>query len=344
MRTLILQGAPMPESTCRRFVLTRRPQGLPSAGDFALDEQPVPAPADRQFVLRHLYLGMQPAARIRMSEARSYAEPTPIGGVPYAQTVGIVTESRHPGFAPGDHVSSDGGWQTHSICDDTRGIRLDARIRPLSAALGCLGASGLTGYVGLLDIGRPKPGETVVVSAAAGAVGSIVGQIAKLRGCRAVGIAGGPHKCRHVVEALGFDACVDHRAPDFADALRHACPDGIDIDFENAGGGVRDAVWPLLNDFARVALCGLIAEYGATEPVPGPGWMHALVRRITVQGFLMRDHLHRRDAFIDDMVGWLADGSIRYHEDVTEGFENVPAAFIGMLSGRNLGKSVVALA
>jgi NADPH-dependent curcumin reductase len=330
-------------SANRRFVLVRRPQGMPVADDFRLEEAPVPEPGDGQFVVRHLFLGMQPAARIRMSELPSYEPPTPIGGVPYAQTVGVVVASRHPGFAPGDHVASDGGWQTQSLSDGARAVRLDDRIRPLSAALGCLGASGLTGYVGLLDIGRPEPGSAVVVSAAAGAVGSVAGQIARIRGCRTVGIAGGPRKCRHVVEELGFDACVDHQAPDFEASLRDACPDGVDVYFDNVGGRVRDAVWFLLNDHARVVLCGLISEYNAEVPQPGPSWRQALVRRITVQGFLVRDHARRRDAFLDDMLGWIGDGRLRYREDVSVGLEQAPAAFAGMLGGRNLGKTLVSI-
>jgi NADPH-dependent curcumin reductase CurA len=279
-----------------------------------------------------------------MSSLPGYAPSSPLGSVPTAPVIAEVIASRHAGFEVGQMVvAADGGWQTCSISDGTGVEILDERTRPETYALGCLGSSGMTGYVGILDIARAKAGETVVVSAASGAVGSVAGQVAKLQGCRVIGIAGGSEKCGYVVDQLGFDACIDHRAKDFREALAAACPDGIDVDFENVGGAVRDAVWSLMNTHSRVALCGVVGEYGASAPQPGPSWYEALVRRITIQGFLMRDHLHRRSDFLDQASRWVAEGKLRYREHMTNGLENTPRAFIDMLSGRNFGKAIVSL-
>lgn len=327
----------------QRVLLLRRPDGLPASEDFGFDETAIPEPRDGEFVVAHSHIGLQPAARIRMSALPSYAKPSALGSVPYAQTVGTVIASRHSGFCEGDGVMSDGGWQSHSLSDGTNAFRLDSRIDPPTLALGCLGLSGMTAYVGMMDLAGARPGETVFVSAATGAVGSVAGQIARILGCRVVGVAGGPDKCRHAVEEFGYDVCVDHRLPDFATALDEACPDGIDIDFENVGGPVRDAVWRRMNDFSRVILCGLISEYNEAEPAAGPPWHYALVRRITLRGFLLRDHLDRRAAFLDDALGWLADGRLRYREHVTKGLLNTPAAFREVLTGGNFGKAIVAL-
>jgi len=328
----------------RKICLAARPRGLPVVSDFALVEAPVGEIGDGEFLVHNLYLGLAPASRIRMGESRAYAEPTPIGDVVYGQSVGRVIASRHPGFQVGEAVHIDSGWQEYTISRGPGTFKIDAAAAPLTAHLSVLGSSGLTAYAGMMDVAHPKAGETVVISAASGAVGSVVGQIAKILGCRAVGIAGGPDKCRYVVEELGFDACVDHRAPDFPAKLAAACPKGIDVDFENVGGAVRDAVWTLLNDHARVAICGLISEYNEAAPAPGPNWMAALTRRITIQGFLLRDRLAHRDAYLAALTAWLQQGKIRYREDVTVGLENAPAAFIGLLQGRNFGKAIVKIA
>lgn len=324
-----------------RLTMKRRPSNKPVPDDFALEDAALPELRPGEFSVRHDYIDLQPATRIRMSNLPSYAEQVPIGGVPPARTVGRVIASRNPAFAAGDVVVSDGGWQTASISDGTGAEVLDRRIRTPRQALGCLGPSGMTAYVGILDHGKITAGETVVVSAAAGAVGAVVGQIARLKGCRVVGIAGGNVKCAHVVEKLGFHACVDYQSPDFAARLDKACPDGIDVDFENVGGAVRDKVWQRMNNFSRVVLCGLISEYDGDTPSLGPSWHHALIRRITVRGFLLRDHLDRRDAFLNDMTDWIDASAITYPEHVVSGITNLAPAFIDMLSGRTLGKTLV---
>jgi NADPH-dependent curcumin reductase CurA len=259
-------------------------------------------------------------------------------------TVGEVVVSRDPAFAAGDVVLAVGGWQDYAVQPAKLLRKLDPSLAPVSTALGVLGMPGLTAYVGLLDIGQPKAGETVVVSAASGAVGSVVGQLAKLRGCRAVGIAGGDRKCRFVVEELGFDACVDHRAPDFPEALKAACDAGIDVDFENVGGAVLRAIWPRLNDFARIAVCGLVAQYNDTTPTPGPNLMTLLSRRIAMRGFIVRDHQSRHAAFLAEIGPLVRSGSLKYKEDVIEGLERAPDGLIGLLQGRNFGKVVVRVA
>lgn len=330
----------------RRFVLARRPQGAPVADDFRLEQQPLPALQQGQLLLQTLYLSLDPYMRGRMSDAPSYAEPAALDEVMLGGTVSRVIDSRHPDYRSGDLVSGFSGWQEYQVSDGTALTPLDARITQPSHALGLLGMPGLTAYVGLLDIGQPRAGETLVVAAASGAVGSVVGQIAKLKGLRTVGIAGGAQKCEYVVRELGFDACVDHRAADLPARLRAACPKGIDIYFENVGGAVWDAVMPLLNDFARVPLCGLISRYNATDLPPGPdrsGLLMAtlLMRQVKVQGYIVTQHYHRHPAFLDDMTQWLADGQLRYREDIVEGLENAPQALIGLLEGRNFGKLLV---
>lgn len=328
----------------RQIRLAARPNGIPRPDDFALTSEPVPQLENGQFLVRNLFLGLAPATRIRMSEGDSYAPPTAIGGILYGQCVGRVIASRNPEFQIGDMVHVDSGWQEYSLSDGSGVFRIDTKAAPASAYLGVLGASGMTAYVGLLDVGRPAAGETVVVSAAAGAVGSAVGQIAKLKGCRVVGIAGGAEKCAYAVSELGLDACLDHRSKDVGKDLTAACPNGIDVYFENVGGNVRDSVWPRLNIGARVAICGLIAEYNAAPSAPGPNWMRALTHRITIQGFMLRDRLHRRPEFLHDMQSWLRDGRVQYREDITEGLENAPSAFIGLLQGHNFGKAIIRLA
>jgi NADPH-dependent curcumin reductase CurA len=332
--------------TNRRIVLAAHPQGIPVPTDFRLEESPVPVPQDGQVLLRTEWLSLDPYMRNLMERVGpGYADPVPLGATMVGGTVSRVVESRHPDYQAGDLVLAGAGWQDHALSDGSGLMPVGDLARP-SLALGTLGMPGFTAYVGLLDIGMPKPGETVVVAAATGAVGSVVGQIAKIKGARVVGIAGGPDKCRYAVEELGFDACVDHRDPRFAGLLAAACPDGIDVYFENVGGAVFDAVQPLLNVNARVPVCGFISHYngGVSE---GPDrlakWMATLLsKRIRMQGFIILDHYATRfDAFRDDMAGWLAAGKIRAKEDVVDGLENAPAAFIGLLQGRNFGKLVV---
>ena len=331
----------------RRIVLAARPKGAPGPENFRLEEAPVPQPGNGQVLLRTLYLSLDPYMRGRMDEGPSYAEPVSLGGVMVGGTVSRVEASNHPSFAPGDLVLSYCGWQDYGISDGRELIKLDPSMENPSHALGVLGMPGMTAYFGLLDIGQPKAGETVAVAAATGAVGSVVGQIAKLKGCRVVGIAGGAEKCRYAVEELGFDACVDHRSDDLKHRLAEACPDGIDVYFENVGGKVFEAVLPRLNPGGRVPLCGLIAQYNMTQLPPGPDRMPQLlttilIRRLKVQGFIVTlDYGHRAAEFNADMTQWVKDGRIRYKEDVTDGLENAPAAFMGLLEGQNFGKLVV---
>jgi hypothetical protein len=287
--------------------------------------------------------------RGRMSDAPSYAKPVEVGQVMEGRTVAEVVTSNRDGFAAGDIVLSPHGWQTHAVSDG-RGLRkIDPALAPVSTALGVLGMPGMTAYTGLLDIGQPKAGETVVVSAASGAVGSVVGQIAKIKGAHAVGIAGGPDKCRYVVDELGFEACIDHRAPDFAGRLKAACPKGVDIYFENVGGPVFEAVFPLLNNFARVPVCGQIATYNATEMPAGELRVSALTRailtkRLTLRGFIVSDFAARQGDFLRDVSAWLREGRIKYREDVVDGLDKAPRALIGLLRGENFGKLLVRVA
>jgi NADPH-dependent curcumin reductase CurA len=285
-----------------------------------------------------------------MSEAPSYAPPVSIGDVMTGGTVSLVSLSRHPEYLPGDMVLGYGGWQDYAISDGTDLSTLDARMTHPSLALGVLGMPGFTAYMGLLDIGRPKAGETVVVAAASGAVGSVVGQIAKIKGCRVVGIAGDPDKCCFVLEELGFDICLNRRRFDFTEQLTAACPNGIDVYFESVGGAVFDAVLPLLNSGARIPVCGLISHYNDTELPQGPDRLSLLTRtlltrRIKMQGFIIfDDYGHRYGEFYDQMSVWIAEGLVKYREDIVNGLENAPNAFIGLLEGKNFGKLVVRVA
>jgi len=333
------------EST--RITLAARPDGEPDDSCFRTQVVALPELEDGQVLLRTVYLSLDPYMRGRMSTARSYAAPLEIGDVMLGGTVCEVVESRSDDLPVGTMVLSFAGWQTHSVAD-ARAVRpLDPSAAPVSTALGVLGMPGFTAYAGLLEIGKPKEGETVVVAAATGPVGSAVGQIAKVKGARAVGIAGGPEKCAALLDEFGFDAAVDHRSPTFADDLRAAVPDGIDVYFENVGGAVFDAVVPRLNTYARIPVCGLIANYNATALPEGPDrmtWLmsQVLTRSLTVRGFIQDEFTrsHGRD-FVRDMTQWVADGSVRYREDIVQGLENAPEAFRGLLSGRNFGKLVV---
>ena len=342
----------MPQTAAinRSLVLQQRPHGAPDANTFRMTETPVPQPQEGQVLLRTLYLSLDPYMRGRISEAKSYAASVELGAVMVGGTVSRVEASRHPDFQVGQLVLSYSGWQDYALSDGTGLNKLDDDPRLASRALGVLGMPGFTAYMGLLDIGQPKAGETVVVAAASGAVGSLVGQIAKIKGARAVGIAGGADKCRYVVDELGFDACIDHRAPDFAEQLAAACPDGIDVYFENVGGAVFDAVLPLLNTKARVPVCGLIADYNATALPAGPDRLGLLARtiltkRIRMQGFIIfDDYGSRYGEFHAQMSAWLKEGKIKFREDIVDGLENAPQAFTGLLEGKNFGKLVVRVA
>jgi len=328
-------------TTSRRVLLRRRPEGEPKPSDFELVEAPVPRPGEGEVLTRTIYLSLDPYMRGRMNPGRSYAPSVELGQVMVGGTVGEVVESRHPAFAAGDLVVGYDGWQMHAVSSGAMLRKLDPTLAPISTALGVLGMPGMTAYVGLLDIGRPKAGETVVVSAAAGAVGSAVGQIAKLKGCRVVGVAGPPEKCEHVVKDLGFDACVSHRSPDLRAALREACPAGIDVYFDNVGGPVLEAVLGLVNRGARIPLCGLISQYNATQPPAGPNLGPVLVNRVLVQGFIVSDHLDRLGDFLRDCSAWVREGRLKYREDIVDGLDRAPEALIGLLRGRNVGKMLV---
>ncbi|HXY75278.1 MAG TPA: NADP-dependent oxidoreductase [Steroidobacteraceae bacterium] len=330
----------------RRIVLANRPKGAPKPEDFRLEREEVPVPKANQVLLRTRYLSLDPYMRGRMSEARSYATPVAIGAPMVGQTVSAIEASNLTGFKVGDLVLANSGWQDYSLSDGHDLVRIDTGIPRPSFALGVLGMPGLTAHYGLLEIGAPKAGETVVVAAATGAVGSLVGQIAKIRGCRAVGIAGGAEKCAYARETLGFDACIDHREPELGARLAGACPEGIDVYFENVGGAVLSAVLPLLNPHARIPLCGLIAWYNLDKPPEGPDRTPQLLftvlrQRIKVQGFIIFFESAHVAAFYRDMSGWLREGRIKYREEIIEGLERAPEAFIGLLRGENFGKLVV---
>jgi hypothetical protein len=331
----------MPTSVNRQIVLRRRPIGMPKPGDFDLVESPLPSPKDGEVLCRTIYLSLDPYMRGRISGAKSYAASVEPGQVIVGGTVGEVLESRHPALARGDVVLGYDGWQSHAVSKGGGLRKLDPKQAPVSTALGVLGMPGMTAYVGLLDIGQPKPGETVVVSAASGAVGSAVGQIAKIKGCRAVGVAGSPDKCDYVVRELGFDACLNYKKGDLLASLKQACPSGIDVYFENVGGDVLRAVMQLLSQNARIPLCGLISEYNATEPTPGPNLRPLLFNRALIRGFIVSDHMARMGDFIKDCAGWLRDGRLKYREDIVVGLEKAPEAFIGLLQGKNFGKLLV---
>lgn len=336
----------MSDKVNRRIVLASRPDGEPTAANFRLEDAPMPVPGEGELLLRVIYLSLDPYMRGRMNAAKSYAAPVEIGQVMEGGTVAEVVASNNPKYAKGDFVLSHSGWQSYAISDGKGLRRLDPAAAPLSTAVGVLGMPGMTAYTGLLNIGAPKEGETVVVAAASGPVGSAVGQIAKIKGARAVGIAGGAEKCRFVKEELGFDTVVDHRDPDFAAKLAEACPNGIDVYFENVSGKVFDGVFPLLNFFARMPVCGLISQYNAAATAEMetkvPQLMRAvLTKRLLIRGFIVYDFASDYAAFARDMAAWIKEGWIKYREDFVDGLDAAPAAFMGMLKGRNFGKLVV---
>ena len=327
----------------KRVVLASRPVGEPKTSDFRIEEYAVPTPGAGEVLLRTIWLSLDPYMRGRMSEGPSYAQPVPIDGVMEGGTVSEVAASNNPAFAKGDIVLSRAGWQTHAISNGQGLAKIDPKIAPISTAVGVLGMPGMTAYTGLLDIGKPQAGETVVVAAASGAVGSAVGQIAKIKGARAIGIAGGKDKCDYVVNELGFDACVDYRAAggNLYKELRAAAPKGIDVYFENVGGAVQAAVVPQLNDFARIPLCGLISQYNEMQMNPGPDWRLLLIKRATVTGFIVSDHFDKMEGFWKEVPAAVKAGKIKYREDIVKGIENAPQAFMGLLKGKNFGKLLV---
>jgi NADPH-dependent curcumin reductase len=335
----------MPE-TARRIVLASRPVGEPKPFDFRLEEFAVPQPGPGEILLRTKFLSLDPYMRGRMSDAPSYAKPVGVDEVMEGGTVSEVVASNNDKYAVGDIVLAHTGWQTHAVSKGIGLRKLDPSVAPVSTALGVLGMPGMTAYAGLLEIGQPKEGETVVVAAASGAVGSVVGQIARIKGARAVGIAGGADKCRYVKDELGFDACVDHRTADFPEQLKAACPKGVDVYFENVGVPVFDAVLPLFNTFARIPVCGVIAQYNMTELPPGPDRVPLLLRnvltkRLTMRGFIVTDFAAKFPDFIRDMPQWIKEKRIKYREDIAEGLENAPQTFMGLLKGKNFGKQLV---
>lgn len=326
--------------------LASRPNGAPTTANFDVQRGPVPSVGEGEVRVRIRHLSLDPYMRGRMSDAPSYAAPVPVGAVMVGGTVGVVDESRHPGFSVGDRVLGTGGWQRYAISDGSDLRKLDLPDERLSLALGALGMPGLTAWWGLKNIGQPKPGETLVVGAATGPVGSMVGQLAKRAGARVVGVAGGPEKCAFATDTLGFDACIDHRDAAFAAKLERACPDGVDIYFENIGGAVLEAVMPLLNDHARVPVCGLVAHYNATSLPAGPDRTPMLLglilrRRIRLEGFIIVDHFDQLGTFLREVAPPVLSGEIVAREDFVEGLEHAPEAFIGMLDGSNFGKLVV---
>ncbi|MFM7848367.1 MAG: NADP-dependent oxidoreductase [Rubrivivax sp.] len=333
----------------QQIVLASRPAGEPTVDNFRLVETPVPALADGQVLVRHHYLSLDPYMRGRMNDGKSYAQPQPLDAVMIGGTVGEVVESRHPGFAAGDWVVGMGGWQQYSVVDASQpGMlrKVDTTHIPLAAYLGAVGMPGVTAWVGLTQIIAPKEGETVVVDAASGAVGSAVGQLAKARGCRVVGLAGGADKCAYVTDVLGIDACIDYRQhPDLKSmlrALKEAAPNGIDGHFENVGGLILDAVMLRMNAFGRIAFCGMIAGYNG-EPIPMANPSLILVSRLKLQGFIVSEHMNLWPQALKELGTMVATGKLKYRETVAEGLDAAPEAFLGLLKGRNFGKQLVKL-
>ena len=346
-----LYWVPVTALVNRQVLLAARPVGFPKASDFELVETPAPVPGPGQMLCRTVYLSLDPYMRGRMNAGASYAKGVELGEVMQGGTVSQVAESNLTGFGVGDFVLSANGWQDYAVSNgmrpDGRSLRkLDPAEAAISTAAGVLGMPGHTAYVGLLDIGRPEPGETVVVSAASGAVGSVVGQIARIKGCRVVGVAGAREKCDYVVDELGFDACVSHRRDTLSADLKAACPDGIDVYFENVGGRVFEAVLPLLNNFARVPVCGRIATYSMSALPAGPDLTPkvmglVLTRRLTIRGFIVFDHNDREADFLRDVGAWIRSGEVTYREDIVGGLDNAVSAFQGLLQGKNFGKLLV---
>ncbi len=327
----------------RQIVLAARPVGWPKESDFRLEETPIPEPGPGQFLARNIYMSVDPYMRGRMNDRKSYVPPFQIGQPLQGGAVGRVAKSSHPKFAEGDYVSSLLGWREWFVSGGEGVSKIDPQLAPLSAYLGVLGVPGFTGWYGLKEIGKPKASETLVVSGAAGATGSLVGQVGKILGCRVVGTAGSDDKCAYLTAELGFDAAINYKtAGDLYDALRRACPQGIDIYFENVGGAMLDAVLRLLNPYSRIPLCGMISQYNLEVPDPGPRFLASMIiNRTLLQGFIISDHFDRYPEFLREVGGWLKAGRLKYRETIVEGVENAPKAFLGLLKGENLGKMLV---
>jgi len=329
------------ESIRRSLVLRRRPDGEPRGEDFAMVEDPVPVPGAGEVLTRTIMLSIDPYMRGRISGRASYATPVAIGGVMTGESVGEVLASGDAGFVAGDVVVGSRGWQTHSLSPAAALTKVDRNAAPLGAWLGVLGMPGVTAYSGMTDIGQPKAGETAVISAASGAVGSVAGQLAKRAGCRVVGVAGGPAKCLWVQEALGFDDCVDHRSGDLQKTLQEACPNGIDVYFENVGGLVQEAVFGLLNAHARVVMCGMVAQYNEAEFPTGPNLGFVVGKRVRIQGLIVSDKPERFAEWRALAAPWLRDGSLQHRQTIVDGLENAPEALRQVLRGGNFGKMLV---
>jgi NADPH-dependent curcumin reductase len=328
--------------TNRRIVLASRPQGSAAVSNFRLEECALPALQPGQVLVRNHWLSLDPYMRGRMNEGRSYAAAQPLDEVMIGGTAGQVLESRHAELRAGDHVVGMLGWQEYAVADGSGVYKVDAREIPLSAYLGTVGMPGVTAWYGLNRVIEARGGETIVVSAASGAVGSVVGQLAKIAGCRAIGIAGGPDKCRYVVHDLRFDDCIDYKAEDVGQRLKDATIDGVDGYFENVGGAIMEAVLPRMNAFGRIALCGLIAGYDNRPiPITQPRWF--LVSRLKLQGFIVSEHMDIWPKALRELAAHVAAGRIKYRETIAHGIENAPQAFLGMLKGANFGKQLVKL-
>lgn len=329
----------------RQFRLAARPVGLPRRSDWNVTEEPVADPAAGEVLVKVLYLSLDPAMRGWMNEGKSYIPPVAIGEVMRAGAVGRVLVSRYEGLQVGDHVNGALGVQEYACVQGKQLTKVDPRVAPLPVYLGTLGMPGLTAYFGLLDIGRPQSGETVVVSGAAGAVGGVVGQIARIKGCRAVGIAGGADKCRYLVDELGFDAAIDYKAGDVKKGLKEHCPKGVDVYFDNVGGDILDAVLTQLARRARIIICGAISQYNNTQPVKGPAnYLSLLVNRASMTGMVVFDYADRYAEGAREMAGWMAAGKLKSREDIVPGFDNFPETLLKLFSGENTGKLVLKVA
>lgn len=331
----------------RRIVLASRPVGMPTAENFRLEEDPVPEPRHGEVLVRALWLSLDPYMRGRMSAGKSYASPNPVGGVMTGGVCGRVEKSQDPAFQEGDIVQGFAlGWQDYAIATSAQIRKVDPTLAPISTSVGILGMPGMTAYFGLLEVGRPVPGDTVLVSAASGAVGAAVGQIAKIGGCRVVGTAGSDDKVDYITKELGFDAGINYRtAGDLNAAVREACPDGVDVYFDNVGGPVTDAAFANLAQWGRVAICGQISQYNNTEEAMGPRSLrHVLINQASVEGFLVFRFTQKYPIALRRMARWIKEGKLRYREDVVEGLERAPEAFMGLLQGKNFGKLVVKVA
>lgn len=332
-----------PPALNRRILFHERPRGMPTASCFQLVTVPLARLGEGQVLVRNHLLSVDPYIRMRMEANDSYAPVMAIGDVMVGRTAGEVVESRADGFRAGDWVVGRLGWQAYSVASPAELQPIDIKLAPPSAYLGALGSTGITAWVGLMVIGQPKAGETVLVSAASGAVGSVAGQLARNQGCRAVGIAGGPAKCAQVVEAYGFDDCIDYKSADFADRLAVAVPDGVDVYFDNVGGPILDSVLPLMSNFGRIPLCGLVSQYNATEPYGVRNLREVFNRRITLRGFVLSDHKEHWPEATAALISAYIAGRLKYRETISEGLENAPQAFIDMLNGANFGKQLVRL-